>query len=520
MAIGQFAHQKPAPEHIVDRIGCNADRRSFARTIAAVVTMLWFCAELPALGLEICARCMLDGARPTALVEDNRVVACNEAALVDGVAIGSSLATAHSISPRLVNFCRDVAAEHNRLRFLADAAYRFSASVSIQEPSAILIEVDGSLKLFGGLYGLKRAFIGLLGELGHRAHIGIGHTPLAALALARARENCNLPRFPGRNDVKPVVVEALRRLSLRHTEFDSATVERLSNMGIDTLGQVFRLPTAELGRRFGPKLLDYLDRISGQQPDPRILVTPTERFIAEINFLQTISNKEALSFPMQRLARDLGHWLIGRQLGVTRIGWRFAAFNSTETAMEIEFARPQQNSQTLLSISRLKLDALDLPDEVLTLQLSTIRLASWRDENRSLFGRTEHSGHAPPELIDQFKARLGDDVCAGVRIRDDHRPEFAWSSAAPALDTVARFERSSTQPMRRPLALLHTPKSTQRRRLELLRGPERIDVGWWTTPNVYDPAHRDYFVARHANGSQCWVFVDRNGDWFIHGYFA
>ncbi len=69
-------------------------------------------------------------------------------------------------------------------------------SISIHEPSAILLEISGSLKLFGGLYGLKRGLISLLGEFGHRAVIGIAHTPLAALALARAQENSELPRWP------------------------------------------------------------------------------------------------------------------------------------------------------------------------------------------------------------------------------------------------------------------------------------------------------------------------------------
>ncbi len=151
--------------------------------------MLWFCVELPALGLEVCARRMLDDERPAVLIHDNRVVACNAAASAGGVALGSSLATAHSISHGLVHFGRDIAAEHVRLRFLADAAYRFSATISIQEPSAILLEVSGSLKLFGGLYGLKRGLISLFGEFGHRIEIGIAHTPLAALALARAHEN-------------------------------------------------------------------------------------------------------------------------------------------------------------------------------------------------------------------------------------------------------------------------------------------------------------------------------------------
>ena len=491
--------------------------------------MLWFCVELPALGLEVCARRMLDDDGPAVLAQDNRVVACNTAARARGIALGSSLATAHSISHGLVHFSRDIAAERTRLRFLADAAYRFSATISIQEPSAILLEVSGSLKLFGGVYGLKRGLISLFGELGHRTEIGIAHTPLAALALARARENTEFPRWPTADDVKSLSLKSLRRISLHHTECDLSTVERFANMGVVSLGQVFGLPTAELGRRFGPKLLDYLDRLSGQRQDPRICITPAAGFTAELNFLQSISNKEALAFPMQRLAQDLGNWLIGRQLGVMRIGWRFVQFNSQATAMEVEFAQPEQNRQALLSISRLKLDVLDLPEEVLSLRLSSVRLAPWQAENNPLFARTEHAGHSRAELLDQFKARLGDGVCSGITTHDDHSPESAWKPTPPdvrpqraQIHVHAKGQQRLLQGLavRRPLWLLDAPKPTQRHHLALLRGPERIDVGWWMSANVYDPAQRDYFVARHADGTQCWVFVDGNGEWFIHGYFA
>jgi protein ImuB len=375
--------------------------------------------------------------------------------------------------------------------------------------------------LFGGLYGLKRGLMGAFAELGHRVDIGIGHTPLAALALARARENCELPRWPTTDGLRSTVLEALRRISLRHTELDTDSVERFSNMGIDTLGQVFRLPTAELGRRFGPKLLDYLDRISGKQPDPRIYVTPTASFSAELNLLQSISSKEALSFPMQRLAQDLGNWLVGRQLGVERIGWHFAPFNSNATTMEVEFASPQQSKQGLLAISRLKLDALELPDEILSIRLVSVRLAAWQPQSSHLFARIEGAGQSPTELVDRFKARLGDDVCTGIMVNDDHRPELAWRTAAPGLRTARTKQRMPVQSaLRRPLELLSTPKPVRRRHLALLRGPERIDAGWWTAADVHAAGHRDYFVARHTNGSQCWVFVDPHGDWFIHGYFS
>jgi hypothetical protein len=74
---------------------------------------------------------------------------------------------------------------------------------------------------------------------------------------------------------------------------------------------------------------------------------------------------------MQRLAQDQSNWLIGRQLGVIRIRWRFISFNAGAVNMEVEFAQPQQNKQALLSISRLKLETLDLPDEVLSLHFLT-----------------------------------------------------------------------------------------------------------------------------------------------------
>ena len=166
------------------------------------------------------------------------------------------------------------------------------------------------------------------------------------------------------------------------------------------------MPAAELGRRFGPKLLDYLDRLSGQRPDPRICITPAASFTAELNFLQSISNKEALAFPMQRLAQDLSNWLIGRQLGVLRInGTSRRSIREQRDGNRIRAA--PTNKQALLSISRLKLDVLDLPDEVLSLRLSSIRLAPWHAETVSCSHEQNMPGHSPTDLIDQFKARLG-----------------------------------------------------------------------------------------------------------------
>ena len=31
---------------------------------------------------------------------------------------------------------------------------------------------------------------------------------------------------------------------------------------------------------------------------------------------------------------------------------------------------------------------------------------------------------------------------------------------------------------------------------------------------------RDYFIAQHQLGAQCWVFVDQKSRWYLHGYFG
>ena len=53
-------------------------------------------------------------------------------------------------------------------------------------------------------------------------------------------------------------------------------------------------------------------------------------------------------------------------------------------------------------------------------------------------------------------------------------------------------------------------------RMDVLRGPERIDASWWAGQGA-----RDYFIARHENGALCWVFREqRSAHWYLHGLFG
>ncbi len=506
--------------------------------------MLWLGVHFPLLPLEVFTRSSPSAsgeARPEVVVNAaGRVILRNAAAALAGIVSGSTLATAHSIAAGLKHYRRDPERERERLALLAEALYGFSARVSLIPPAAestaaagvpagddpsagVVLEIGGSLKLFGDAVELARRARTLCRDMGHEARVRWASTPLAALVLARA-DTHRLDRVPLRQaDVEPERLTAQR-------------IERLANMGILTLGQLLALPRQGLARRFGNDLVDYLARLTGDRPDPRRCIQPPERFQTTLHLLEPLNSKEALAFPMQRLLTDLQHWLIARQLGTEQVRWHFTGSSGTTVSLTVRFARAQQSRSAFLDITRLQLANEALPDDVISLALEARRLTPWTAGSRDLFHRPGQPSPAEVpdelgELVDQLRARLGRGACYSLERRDQHTPEAAWSPTTP-LPRPGRHDgpRGSARPpaaesrraaegrraASRPLWLFDPPRAVHRGQLTLLRGPERIHTAWWTAPGQA----RDYYVARHESGAECWAYVDPSGHWFLHGYFA
>ncbi|MDP6377304.1 MAG: DNA polymerase Y family protein [Pseudomonadales bacterium] len=476
--------------------------------------MLWLGVHVPDLGLEIFSGPPGAGdapERPCVLVSENRVWLCNRLATERGIVVGSTLATAYSIAADLQHFQRDQRDEARRLSLLAEILYQFSSEVSLQPPCDLVLEVSGSLNLFGHLDALEKRVETALRELDHHVFLRTQRTPLAALALARAL---------------PLGAKALADVPLVCTGLDDKLIERFSNIGVRSLGPLFRLPADELAQRFGPELTDYLQRLGGEVPDPRDCITPSPVFDHSLHLLEPLPDKDALLSPMQRLLGELQQWLISRQLGVTGITWHFSAQSREQIALPVRFATLKQDAVTLAEISRMRLERAELPEDVLSIRLHANRLGAWCADSHALFEPTSRQaarGSAQAaELIDQLNARLGVNACIGVSETHHHDPELAWQPALPGCSGKSGFEPPRDEDLlaetRRPLWLFTQPHRTSRQVLTVLRGPERIQTGWWRQDRA--TLYRDYYVVRHNNGARCWAFVDLDQQWYLHGYFG
>lgn len=498
---------------------------------------LWACLLFPSLPLDVFARgwTRAESGRPFIVSTGGhypRVVAANDAARAAGVKRGQLISAALALAPDLVQRDRDAMAEAAALAELATSTLRFTPMACLAPPNAVVAEIAGSLRLFGGMSRLATQ----LGEgaraLGYATRLGLAPTPGAALAFARAGVEAAIP---DRADLP----KALAPLPLALFDLEPRALDTLAAAGVTTFGAADRLPRDAFARRFGPGLVAQLDRAAGRILDVRVPFEPPPRFTSKLELPAPVHDAEALGFAVNRLVHVLTVWLTARGLGIVRLTLALAHERYlTLPATEVPFAfgAPARASAHLIGVLRERLARVALPAPVEAIALTSEETAPLAGRSLSLLPGDDADAVEVP-LADRLRARLGEGAVLRIAPQPEHRPELAAREAPPASSVVGpasagQQHRSKAEalparvaPAPRPLWLLSEPEPLGAR-LEatpwvLGDGPERIEAGWWDGRDV----RRDYFVATAPDGERAWIYRDHrygtdDGEWFLHGLFA
>ena len=408
-------------------------------------------------------------------------------------------------------------AEHRELVSLACRARNITPLVSLEPPQALVLEIGGSLKLWGGLDSIKEALNRELGRRRLTAHLCAAPTALAALWLAR----------DGRKDVLSAkrLAGCLGALPLHVTGWPQATRRLLKKMGLGTVGDCLRLPRDGLVRRVGQRCLDDLDQSLGQQPDLRIAFCPDRRFNSMVEFQEEVGEPQVIAEAGKKLILRLAEALHRHQAQIASCRYGFHHLRRPATVVCINQVVPTYESRKITDLFLSRLETLSLPAPVTALSLTTGKIAPMTGLNSTLFPACPDIAPqiALGELIARLRARFSAEDIHGLGLAEDHRPEVAWNKAEGHRAGAARQATAPGCP-RRPLWLLPTPVSVTAAgrewgRLRLESGPERIEAGWWEGLDT----SRDYYVACGSRGRRLWVFRDRGsdrGDWYLHGIFG
>lgn len=423
------------------------------------------------------------------------------------------LGAAHVLARSLRVQPRDERAEQAALERLAAWAGQFTSAVSLAPPATLLLEVQGSLVLFGGLKALCARIEAGVAGLGFRAAFAVAPTPLAAAWLARAgrpQHVTNAAQLPG----------ALAPLSLACMDASAAQRETLHGMGVRTVGDCLRLPRDGLARRVGKEFVAALDRALGRAADPRAFYRAPPRYQGSIALPGSVEHSEGLMFALQRLLRELDGFLIARGAGVAALTLTLHHPQRAPTRVELGLLAPTRDVEHLVALWRERLARTALPAAVEEITLRAPRLVPLASRAADFFALKHAQAEARAALVERLKARLGEAAVQGLAQVAEHRPERAWRYAAPG---EADGEGGGKT---RPLWLLASPLPLEERggrpylggALALEGDCERIESGWWDGEDV----RRDYFVARSPQGARFWIYreLDSERRWFLHGVFA
>ena len=445
---------------------------------------------------------------------------------------------------------------------------------------AVLLDVTGSLRLFGGLARLMQLLEQRLVLFFKSKGLVIvvrraqGATSLIAIGRLRALPASSASSASNALPLSPIPAETVRQ-RVADLPMHTLTAARphlgvLERIGCRTWDDLLRLPRDGVARRFGAELLAALDRARGSAADDYAWLVLPESFEAKLELDALVTHAPLLMAGVESLLVHLQAWLVGRQSGLSalRLTWHLDKRRDVAPTGELEI-RTAQPSQDLRHVARLLSEHLaqqKLPAPVHSLSLQSLVTETLVDSaaaTGSLLMEARQQGDSAVALVERLSARLGDAHVQTWQACADHRPEQMqrWVPARSAIKTIAACARPAMakglKPLKRvaqgktealyPTWLLPEPlqlatagnRPVYQGQLVRLTGPQRLEAAEWLLPDSVAAqragvcakpwALRDYFIYRSQQGSLLWIYSERlvaapealqQRAWYLHGFFA
>lgn len=409
-------------------------------------------------------------------------------------------------------------------------ALQFTPRVAVFE-EAILMEVEASVRLFGGKRALRNRVLAELRDLGGLA-LAWAPTGLAAMALARVGIE---------NGFKKPIDELLDALPMDVLSATKLHRTTLAQLGCRTLGDIRRLPRGGIARRFDKGLLSALDRAYGLIAEGHVWWQLPEKFHTRLELMSRVEHAPAMLFGARRLLLQMCGWLAARHAGTTafKLHWCHDSMRSNDAGdggeLVVRTAEPMRDIEHLCRLLAENLARVELLAPVGELELEAVDVVALEEQSDSLLPDAKHNGETFALVLERIAARLGPEHVLRPVLVEDHRLEWAqhWQPAPTPLPRKRTKTTRTPQPtfvLPQPLRLaVRADRPLYQGPLRLLCGPHRVEGGWWhrvVEAGAQDTrfVSRDYWVALSEHAGVLWIFQERLADdqtaWYLHGSFA
>lgn len=484
-----------------------------------------------------------------------------------GVREGFSLPLAQAIAPTAITAPFDSLRDFKSLYRLALYLTRVSPLVGIDTDlfyafqqnvldsasrlyTGISIDITGTERLHGGEAAIAHKILTFLTTRGFVARLAIAPTLGAAWALARySPKRCTILKD------SPPLKKALADLPLAALRISADIETRLHELGIDTLGKLFKLPSKTLGERFGIILLRRLHQLLGVIEEPFVTLTPGSPPALTRKFEVPLQRHEALQYTVVGLFDKL---LVALSLhGVRARGFMIiieglsSSRERSSVTREITLNTVTNNLGQIRGIITPIIERIRFAEGVTKITIKALQVEPLHAEQENFIDGSagKRRMEAATELVNALSLRVGAEQVCHAAFHQSYIPERSFSfrpiprnyiklintlpkesSAAlngspPTMLLPDRPPYLLTQPAPASALALLPDKAPVRLRWrdeehEIITGigPERVMPEWWKGDASTE---RDYFKLQTKAGIWLWVFRARSDlSWWVHGMWV
>jgi len=473
-----------------------------------------------------------------------RVVAATRRARQAGVRPGMTLPQARVRMPKLLARARDPHTERAAREALLETAERFSPRVEDTRPGLAYLDLEGLERLFPG-DGTRSGEELLAHELtraaeavGLPARVGIASSKLAARVAAES--GAEVVVVPSGEEKEFLAPLPLARLSP-----EGEVCSTLDRWGVRSIGELAKLPAAEVASRLGTAGEELHARARGRDPHPLVPREPVCTFTEGTALEWPLLNLEPFLFVARAALDRLTARLEARGLGCRRLELSLQLEPDGHDLRDVDLPSPTRDVKSLLTLVRLDLEAEPPGAPVLGFAF-TAHPDRAPEAQLSLFGPAALAPGRLAATLARLFALVGRERVGGPRPVDGHLPEgftlVDFSPAPPpevAPEPQPRDGRGlmAVRVLRPPVPLevlvgdngaagapcqvRSTATDDEKRprvqgRVKVAAGPWSLEEGWWSD----EPTAREYWDVELGDGGLYRIYRDRTRDeWFADGMY-
>lgn len=315
--------------------------------------------------------------------------------------------------------------------------------------------------------------------------------------------------------------DVLKSLPVQVLDLSIPDRQLMMQCGFETIGDLLSQPRDELAKRFGLSLLHQFDLLSGKQA---FAVSAQPELISYEDQLEMpfhATDQSRIEKVIFQLLCRLQTSLVQSKRKAERLDFLFIQAHGV-IPMQVISAHGLQHAKDWALLIQYQLSRLRFQDDVRWIKIRCEKFISAFDHNGTWLPDLNTDKKQWVELCDKLIARLGGDVVKLAYTIPDPRPEQSFEYRTPSknekspnfknqtgiVSTNIRLPESAV----RPLWLLPAPLRLKGKAPDwsntgdwhLLSGPERIDFGWWDK----NARKRDYYRALNKDLTQAWLFCE------------